>query len=79
MCSSLKKENEALKEQIEAVKLAIDIQKRESNLKAEQDCRVKQKIHLNLVILRAVLDARKIVQKTEKPVTSSLEEKAVQR
>ena len=79
MCPSLKKENVALKEQIEAIKLAIDIQKVESKLKAEQDCREKQKIHLNLVILRAVLDARKIVQKTEEPVTSLLEEKAVQR
>ena len=79
MCPSLKKENVALREQIEAVKLAIDIQKRESNLKVEQDCREKQKIYLNLVILKAVLDARKIVHKTEESVTSSLEEKAVQR
>ena len=79
MCSSLKKENAALREKIEAVKLAIDIQKRESNLKAEHDCREKQKIYLNLVILKAVLDARQVVQNAEEGATSSSKEKAVQR
>ena len=52
----LKKENKALREQIEAMQRAIDLQKSKSILKAKQDGHEIQKLRMNAALLTAMIE-----------------------
>ena len=52
----LKKENNALREQIEAMQRAIDLQKSKSCLKVKQDGQKIQKLLINAVLLTAMIE-----------------------
>ena len=52
----LKKENNALREQIEAMQRAIDLQKSKSCLKVKQDGQEIQKLRINAVLLTAMIE-----------------------
>ena len=77
----LKEENIALREQIEAIQRAIDLQKSEYSLKGDRDRSEIQKLQLNVVIMTATNEQQgkrlhELLQNA-KPVTSL--EEAVQR
>ena len=52
----LKKKNNALREQIEAMQRAIDLQKSKSSLKAKQDGQEIQKLRMNAALLTAMIE-----------------------
>ena len=52
MC--LKNENNALRKQIEDIQRAIELQKSESSLKAEQNSRENDKLQMNVALLTAI-------------------------
>ena len=52
----LNKENNALREQIEAMQRAIDLQNSKSSLKAKQDSQEIQKLRMNAALLTAMIE-----------------------
>ena len=52
----LKKENNALRDQIEAMQRAVDLQKSKSSLKAKHDGQEIHKLRMNAALLTAVIE-----------------------
>ena len=52
----LKKKNNVLREQIEAMQRAIDLQKSKSGLRVKQDSQEIQKLRMNAALLTAIIE-----------------------